>query len=151
MKVNIKKIDLSYRDDIIFRYYVLKTNNKQAWKDFVKLTANKKVSKSSIYRMHKNIKKIGQKVPIPVYKRKGVYYPLGGATRLAALLALGKTKVKIHHRSKKINKWNDRQNIDTKHFKGMDEMTIMNFKNFLNQFHNRLSLDNYVDIYTNQT
>jgi len=148
MKINIKKIDLSYRDDIVFRYYILKTENKQAWKDFVGLRGNRKVSKSSIYKVHKSIGKIGQKVPIPVYKKEKVYYPLGGATRLGVLLALGTTKVKIQLGRRRLNKWNDRHNIDTRHFKGMDEMIIMNFKNFLNQFHSGLNLDDYIDIYT---
>ena len=59
----ITKSDMcfSYRDDILFRSYVLTHNDKKAWEWFSGLKANRKVNRKLLYKIHESIKKNGQK------------------------------------------------------------------------------------------
>jgi len=123
-----------FRDDIVFRAYVLQTNNKKAWKQFCALRGNRKVTVKKLYKMRDSLAEEGQKTAINVVKYQGKLYPADGATRLGCMLALGFKKVKATKNTITTSrKWNDPKNIDTRHFDGMSKEIISEFVEFRNR------------------
>ena len=120
----LQKLDMSfeYRDDILLRAYVLIHKHNGTWKQFCRLRANRKVQFESVYKMHKSIRKHGQRTPIYVVKYEGKYYPADGATRLGVILALGLPIKATRIKSRTKRKWRDPITLGTHHFKGMKRM-----------------------------
>jgi len=128
----ISDFSFEYRDDILFRTWVLKTENKKAWKNFCNLPANRKVDYKKLFRFYKSLRDKGQKKSIPVVKIKNKLYFAGGATRMGCMLALGFKYIKIEERFLPNNKWNDIITLETHHFKKMNGNIIDQFKRFVN-------------------
>ncbi len=125
------EVCFKYRDDILLRAYVLIHKDDAAWTWFCKIKANRKVQLKNLYKMHKSIKKKGQRTPVYMVKGSRRYYPADGATRLGALLALGLTiKCKIIPKST-TRKWRDPITLGTHHFKNMPEELHKKFLEFI--------------------
>lgn len=129
----LSKLCFDYREDILFREYVLRYNDKAAWREFCNLPSNRKAKYKKLFVFHKSIKKLGQKTPIFVLKKNSLVYPLNGATRLACLLALDKRTVKVTKKVKTTKKWNESFNLNTHHFRGMSAGVIDRFRVFLDE------------------
>ncbi|KKN36888.1 hypothetical protein LCGC14_0768980 [marine sediment metagenome] len=131
MKLKINEMDFKFRTDIIFRMYVLFTNDKKSWKEFCSLKSNRKVRYSPLFKMRDSIRKKGQRTPIKAVIHKGQWYPGSGATRLSCLWALGKRKVKVKTFSSKCSlKWNDHKGLVSSHLR-LKESTIDKFLMFV--------------------
>ena len=135
----IRKVSLYYRDDIVFRIYVLKTGNKKAWREFCRIPANRKVSYKKLYKFYRSIRKFGQIKPIRAVIINNVVYPSSGATRLGCMISIGVNKVKIDKISSRTKQWKDTKTLRTHHFKGMKEQTLIEFKKFANSIGQSLS------------
>ena len=131
-------IRFDYREDILFREYVLRHNDKKAWKEFCNLHSNRKVKYGKLFNFYKSIKAKGQKVAVFILLRDGNIYPLNGATRLGCLRATGKehVKVKVITKEKMTRKWNHSFSLCSHHFTGLSPDTITKFKNFLADVYN---------------
>ena len=134
MILNISDLSFRYREDILFRAYVLINDDRQAWKWYCNLHSNRKVSFNSLYKMHKSMKKHGQKTPVYVVQKNGNYYPADGATRLGSLVALGSSvnAVKISRSTNR--KWREDMGVNTHHFNGIPDDRLFKLQAFFSGY-----------------
>lgn len=130
MKIKMEDFCFEYRDDILFREYVLENNDKKAWKEFCRLPGNTKVSYKKLFKLYDLIKKDGQEVPIFITMKGDQVYPINGATRLGILRSLSVEHVKVKIKKGK-TRWNKSFNIDSHHFKGLSDSVMEKFIQFL--------------------
>lgn len=130
--IKVHNLDFTYRDDILFMFYCLITNNRQTYKKFSKLKGNRKLDRRKLRHMRKSIIKHGQKMHVNTVKIKNHIYPANGAHRISSLLSLGhgiKIKIKIRN-PKNFPKWEEKRTLDTHHLRDLPEEILTEFKKF---------------------
>lgn len=77
-----------FREDILFRAWILQNNKKKLWFTIPYRKIRKK--KSRLFSIYKSIKENGQGEPVYIKKVSGILYPVNGAARIASCIALDK-------------------------------------------------------------
>lgn len=95
MNVSPRKICLDHRLDVIFRVFVLTTNNKKAWEEFRSVPANHKVKRKKLFELEKSIETKGQKCAVPVVSCGEKFYLINGACRTSIVLHLNLPMIKV--------------------------------------------------------
>lgn len=108
--VLVKNISLEYRDDIAFRIYTIMNGTWDAYYTWFELTARKKRQrrKHQLFDFYTKAKRQGKTNSrlslqvIPMYENGGIFYPAGGAKRIAIAYALGYKYLKFIPTSKDV-------------------------------------------------
>ena len=134
--IKVHNLDFKYRDDILFMFYSLMTNDRKSYDKFCRLKGNRKLNRKKLRRMRKSIRKHGQKMHVNVVRKKGKIHPANGAHRIASLLSLGyKKNIRIKIRNSKLfPKWNEKRTLDTHHLRDLPETILTDFKKFKDMY-----------------
>jgi hypothetical protein len=143
VRIHIANMCFDYRDNILFYAYVLDRGKWPAWKRFARTCTNRKI-RPYIFRrlqtLYVSIRDHGVTRPIPVLLRRNRYYPLNGAKRLGATLALHRKRIHVRiveSRDKQARVWNRDHSINGAIFRNCPPATMCEFLLWRSRFHKR--------------
>lgn len=142
-RVLITSLCFEYRMDVLFRAYVLDTNDLSGWLLFLDIPVNiPKANFKSLFEFRDSIKKIGQQMPVNVVRVGGKLYPTMGNKRTSSLIALGRDTIKVNEVSVKTSpKWNMDRTLCSCYFEGLAKEIKDKFTTWIKE-HSYLDIGN---------